>query len=96
MIGKSYDEYKSDVFTLGVLLLEICTLSKSTMLYDQGRINEQLLNELLPKVGDRYSERLFELLRLMLVLNPRFRPDFLELDEMISHNFNELSGKRIS
>jgi hypothetical protein len=32
--SSSYDEFKSDVFTFGMLLLELCTLSKCNVFYD--------------------------------------------------------------
>jgi hypothetical protein len=61
-----YNEYKSDVFTLGMLLVEICTLSRCNFVYDDFSINAQALNEHLNKVADRYSTKLYEILKEML------------------------------
>lgn len=44
-LGKidKYDEFKSDVYTLGLIILEICTLKKSQSYYDNNRIDYGLL-----------------------------------------------------
>lgn len=73
MQSAPYNHFKSDVFTLGVLMLELCTLTKCGPLYEAGQVREDDLRELLLKVTDRYSERLYEYLNLMLQINPRNR-----------------------
>lgn len=74
-----YNEFKSDVFTLGMMLVEICTLSRCNFIYDDTSLNLNSLNEHLAKVGDRYSEKIYELLKLMLRIQSK--------DRYLIHNY---------
>ena len=93
---QQYDQFKSDVFTLGMLVLELCTLTPCFLVYHNLSINEEVLQDLLLKVAERYSESLYEFIKVMVYTGVKRRPDFFELDELISSSFMELKNRRIA
>ncbi len=76
--------YKSDVFTLGMNLLEVATLENCSKCYKLYDVNEALINEMLEKVKTRYSDIIAELISKMLVFNSDARPDFITLNKTLS------------
>jgi len=79
----TYDKFKADVFALGATLLSVATLTNSEDLYDyeNGTINEALVQERLEQVRLSFSTFTYELIRDMLRVEEAERPDFVQLNE---------------
>lgn len=87
---KECNFYKADVFSLGLCFLFMITFKKFSKIDRQmlkPEIFEEILNEWIDEafylVG---SEDLRTLLKEMLTINPKYRPDFKELQEKMLHN----------
>ncbi|CAD8107192.1 unnamed protein product [Paramecium primaurelia] len=90
-----YDLFKSNVFVLGLMTLELCSVRQSITLYKDYMIDQNLLNDQINKVKERYGEVLPLLLEAMLYYDPKVRCDFLQLDDLL--NLQQLlNGKRLS
>ncbi len=83
-----HDGYKSDVFSLGLTMLEAITLQNMRFVYNWhtfkvgiDKIKEILKQQLEQKV---YSSALIETISLMLNADEAQRPDFLKLDADLS------------
>ena len=79
------DIYKADVFSLGMCaltsgLLEDCT---DCYIYNEGVIDEELLQSKLARLGELYSEDYVKVLAAMLEMDVNNRPDFIELEECL-------------
>jgi len=81
----SYSAYKSDVFSLGMTLLEAALLEKVEKFYDWDKytLNESYLLEALDKVRTKYSERLSQFLAQLINLDEVLRADFKVLDSKL-------------
>ena len=75
------------------MVLEMCSVRKSLLLYKDYAIDEVLLKDHLLKLNERYSEQIGLILSAMLQPDPYVRCDFLDLDELL--NSSTLRGKRI-
>jgi len=71
--------YKSDVFTLGMNLMEIATRENCSKCYNLYDVNENMINEILGKVKERYSEIVTLLITQMVVFSSDSRQDFISL-----------------
>lgn len=74
--------YKSDVFSLGLNILEAASLCDIRLC--NANSNSYTIEEILKKVDDLgYDKWFIEVLRLMLDFDESKRPDFIELNEII-------------
>lgn len=75
---------KSDVFTLGLSIIEAGLLQNITEnLYTSNfEINSDFLEECLEKMSKRYSEKFIQQLKSMLILEENERPDADDLMEL--------------
>lgn len=91
-----HDEYKSDVFTLGLLFLHLSLFESCDDLYIQldSTINIQVLEDKLARLGKKYSPEYTAVLREMCIIDERLRPDFRALDRKLS-SCPKLFGRRI-
>ena len=86
-----HNTYKSDVFSLGM-----CLLYASTMYFDcTDEIREltdmQKINQVLYKyLGKQYSNKFISLLYLMLQIEEKLRPDFIQLEEKFINSLNDI------
>lgn len=73
-----YSLEKSDVYSLGLVALEMATLEPVWTVYNHqtGQVNQLEVNKLLRICGERYSEHLTALLRDMLIYEDEHRPVF--------------------
>ncbi|KRW98280.1 Protein kinase-like domain [Pseudocohnilembus persalinus] len=76
-----YNEFKSDVWSLGMTMLEICTLNPSIQCYDYESFNIsfQVIQNLLSRAGQFYSFQTIARIKSLLIEDERLRPDFLQL-----------------
>ena len=87
-VDLEYNAYKSDVFSLGLCMLLSSTLGFQA-LYD---IRELYDNSKVKKIVDkylsvRYSKDYVKLISSMLQIKEKNRPDFIELENYIQHNY---------
>ena len=87
-IDIQYNPYKSDVFSLGLCILLAASLSYIP-LYEirQTKKMERMKSIIDGYLIKRYSKEFIKLLLLMLQINEKFRPDFIQLKSWISDNY---------
>ncbi|KRX08746.1 Protein kinase-like domain [Pseudocohnilembus persalinus] len=95
----TYNPYISDVFTLGMLVLELVLWQKVDNLYNWQycQIKEDKLTQLLYhlKRNGTFSQKLIEFIQELLEIDSQKRYDFIELDKYLSRH-PLTKGKRIS
>lgn len=81
--------YKSDVFCLGVVVLSMMLQENAYEIYNAHTlsINNHKLQEYLSALDFNYSDSLTVIVNQMLDLNENYRPDFLELDTLLSKRY---------
>ncbi|KAL4426296.1 hypothetical protein ABPG74_006553 [Tetrahymena malaccensis] len=74
-------KFQSDIFQLGLTLLELCSFQDSTQLFDtdKKKINTQEMDLRLTNISPTYSHKLQQVIKSMLNLDPRKRPSAQEL-----------------
>ena len=84
-IKPKHDPYKSDVFSLGMVLLNAATLQSCDRLYewDNFTIDQREVDQRINALDNKYSESFQNLLNDMLNFNEDSRPDFILLNEKI-------------
>lgn len=84
----SHDARRSDVYSMGMTLLEAATLTPIFDCYDQTRniMNQRKIDNKLLMVSQKYSEELGQFLREVLSPREENRPDFLSLASRLSTN----------
>ena len=77
--------FKSDVFSLGMVFLEVGCLKDSLDLYDFQKIiiNKQMLNERLTFLTQFYSREVVNIINMMLEFDDKKRPDFIQLRNVL-------------
>jgi len=83
------NKHKSDVFSVGLTLLESATLKRSAHIYEwtgTPTINFNTLITRLSEVQSRYSPYISQLLGEMLKVDEHQRPDFIQLKKWITGN----------
>ena len=86
-IDVQYNPYKSDVFSLGLCMLLASSLSYIP-LYDIREIKnmDKMKSIIEGYLIKRYSKKFINLILLMLELNEKLRPDFIQLKSYINNN----------
>ena len=77
-----HNTFKSDVFSLGMCFLLAAALSYNPLnaireVYDMDVIKKTMRHYL----GNRYSQRIFDIIFLMLQVEEMYRPDFIQLEK---------------
>lgn len=90
----SYNE-KSDIWSLGCLLYELCALSPPFTAYNQKELAEKIREGKFRRIPYRYSDQLNELLTKMLHLKDYLRPSVEEIlqNSLIADLVAEEQGK---
>ena len=83
-----HDVYKSDVYSLGLILLYMASFNKPIGLTDLNNLQSKL-NSRLEEISQNYP-RLKRLLEKMLQVNEEDRYDFIQLKEFITDIINNL------
>jgi len=78
-----HNTYKSDVFSLGMCFLLASSLSYKPLntireIYDMKIINRVIINYL----RNRYSKKVYNILKSMLQIEENLRPDFIQLEAL--------------
>ena len=83
-----HNMFKSDVFSAGLVLFQMTAL-KDVNGFNQKTDNcngERLIYEGLKMLGKKYSNRIIEILGLMLKFDENERPNFIELEKYLAKN----------
>ena len=81
----THNTYKSDVFSLGMCILYASTLNMISLYEIREMTDMNDIKKILDKyLCKRYSKSFIELILCMLDVNERKRPDFIQLEKMIS------------
>ncbi|KAL4428911.1 hypothetical protein ABPG74_017501 [Tetrahymena malaccensis] len=86
VVKPEHNEYKSDVFTLAVIMLEIAYLTKLDNYFDYTEyclVDVEGLQILAENLKDMYSQSIISLLLQMLDENEDIRPDFVSLAQKL-------------
>jgi hypothetical protein len=91
------DQFKNDIFSLGVLMLEAATLLPSEFVYNWSKqtVNYAEINKSLQQIRLRHSEFLTNIIAEMLNEDENARPSFHDLNEILSPyevNIREMRG----
>ncbi|XP_047441161.1 calcium/calmodulin-dependent protein kinase type II subunit gamma-like isoform X1 [Mugil cephalus] len=70
---------KSDIWSLGCILFELCTQKPAFMAETTIKLMPKIIGGPYPSLPDRFSEKLCELLRDILVKDPKSRPTANEI-----------------
>lgn len=82
----AHNPYKSDVYSLGLVLLHMSSLELYKILMQLDGLQRHI-DELLDGLRKQYSEKWIDLLRWMLRVEEKHRPDFLQLQMHLNHPF---------
>jgi hypothetical protein len=74
-----YDQYKSNVFTLGMIILKVGLLRNMNEIYNYklAEMNHSKLNSYINEFSTRYSPNITNILKLCLVKDHNERKDFI-------------------
>ena len=72
-------DVKSDVWSLGCVIYEMVTLKPPVQAEDMQGLYKKILKGQLPKIPEHFSGDLWTLLKLMIHVNPKKRPNAEEL-----------------
>lgn len=72
----SYDPFKGDIFSVGMVMLECASLQESELCYDYERcvIDRERINHLIAQLKSHYSPRFIVIIESMLVEYDEQRP----------------------
>jgi serine/threonine protein kinase len=92
------DKFKADVFSLGVTLLSVATLTEPEDLYDYstGIFNENLLHERLHFLQQTRSDFTFNLIESMVRVHEQDRPDFIALNGVLAPHAEEIRNRELN
>ena len=90
-IDIQYNPYKSDVYSLGLCILLAASLSYIPLYQIREMKNmDKIKTSIEGYLGKLYSKKFINLLLLMLQINEKFRPEFIELNSWIyNHYYNQ-------
>jgi serine/threonine protein kinase len=79
--NRSYDLIKSDVYSLGLILLETSLMDSNFKIYKEYDVDQAMVKQKLLKFGATYPQNnmVKSVLYKMLEYNPLLRPDFTEI-----------------
>lgn len=85
-----YSPVVSDVFTLGMVVLEAMQLDWMDAAYENGYVSSGKLHQILESVRDHYSKELRDVVARMIRLDPKERITLAEVEGIVeSSNFEE-------
>ena len=81
-----YNAFKSDVFSLGLCILLACKLDYEVLYEIREIVNMKMLENIIRKhLKKSFSEKFIGILNIMLQIEEKNRPDFIELEEILKH-----------
>ncbi|CAG8568737.1 11788_t:CDS:2 [Cetraspora pellucida] len=83
LITESHYDTKSDIWSLGCLLYELCALQPPFQAKSQPSLAIKISAGMIPPLPSRYSEELNNIIRATLMVDPNKRPTTMELLKMM-------------
>jgi hypothetical protein len=92
---KINSQYKADVFSLGMTLIEATNLEALDKCYDWDKFtfDEALLAQALNKMKTRYSEKFVKTIERLVLISDELREDFIGLDRILDPFRKEIRKK---
>ena len=89
LLQVTHNTYKSDMFSVGMCILYAATLTCNS-LYDIREMDDMnnIRSVLNNYMNGKYSNNFIEILMCMLELNEKKRPDFIQMEKVITHYEN--------
>lgn len=80
-----HDQFKSDVFSLGLLFFEMAFLQPFDDVYDfeTGKFKDPVLKQYLQRIRKSYGDEIYEVIQKMLTIEELMRPDFVQLLDLV-------------
>jgi hypothetical protein len=80
-----HNPYKSDMFTFGIVDLEMAFLEEQSEIYssNSGILKDQVMKERLEKFGEAYGEELKLVVNIMTNINEQDRLDWTRLESIV-------------
>ena len=89
MMRIKHNTFKSDVFSLGMCFLLAATLSYTPLNNIREEFNFHIVNKIVRMcIGQRYSEKVYNIILSMLQIEENLRPDFEQLENLFSNLMN--------
>ncbi|KAG0211186.1 G2-specific serine/threonine protein kinase [Mortierella sp. GBA30] len=79
LISESVYDTKSDIWSLGCVVFEMCALEPPFLADTQGELSAKIRVGRIPMLPAQYSQELGQVVRAMLQVNPRKRPTTTDL-----------------
>ena len=89
LLQVTHNTYKSDMFSVGMCILYAATLTCNS-LYDIREMDDMnnIRSVLNNYMNGKYSNNFIEILMCMLEVNEKKRPDFIQMEKVITHYEN--------
>lgn len=81
----THDFWKSDIYSLGMTMLEVMTLNSCLMCYDWNnfKVQHPMIDSLISDARSRYSQFLCGLIKDMLLEDEPLRPCFEDIHSLL-------------
>ncbi|CAG8665304.1 8235_t:CDS:2, partial [Gigaspora margarita] len=86
LITESHYDVKSDIWSLGCLLYELCALQPPFQAKSQPVLAIKISAGTISPIPSRYSDELYNIIKAMLMVDPNQRPTTMELIKMLNPN----------
>ncbi|CAK68131.1 unnamed protein product (macronuclear) [Paramecium tetraurelia] len=85
-----HNQYKSDLFTLGMLFLHLSLnqVNSDCYNYTQGKFLEDQLTIKLQKLRTRFGQQFCNFISMMLIIQEDQRPDLIQMEQIINQQGN--------
>jgi hypothetical protein len=91
------DIWNNDIFSFGLVLLEVCSLRVAiTFRLHSGELDLQFINKGLREVNRRYGPEVYTIIREMLILDERCRPDAEQLRKLLTLWSTQMNLTRVA
>ena len=92
-----HNPYKSDIFTLGMIVLQMATLENCDDCYDFSNFSLKYdeINKKLGSLKNKYGDKLYFFVKGMLIDDEKERPDYEDLLKMLDGSYEMQKDFRI-
>lgn len=94
LVPENYNKQKSDVFSLGMTVMEAATLTtmKECYDFDEFRIKTEKIASYFEEIKLRFNLNFCELLKAMLEIEVTDRPDYKDLYTLLAQELEQIKG----
>lgn len=96
LVQPLHNPFKSDIFTLGMIVLHLATLENCDLCYDfiSYQVKYEEIHKKLAILRKKYGEKLFFFVKGMLIEDELERPDYEDLLKMLNGSYETQSDMR--